>query len=310
MGIVDQLLDALFPPAAGDGVAGARPLAPPGRAVPPHLARLAEREAHMEALGITRGLFHLAAREAGEPVGSAALVDHRRGMFYDLSYVPGPKHFRVREVNGKLRELVTPRGVDAVMLRAWAMLAEPRVEPALLPHVHGFRKGRGPHSAARALAGAPLPPGSGLVRADVRRMFPSLRRSYLDEAVFERLACAPGAAATERFLGRPVDPLGHRLLGVLERWLDAWALPGGLPQGLCVSPMLSNLYLAREVDPWIAGALGSGLLVAGVRYADDFALVSPRPEAALDGLRAVLARAHLQLHPEKTDVVPCDGAWP
>ncbi len=264
----------------------------------------------MNALGITRGLFHLAARAAGEPVGDDAYVDLLRGMFFDMSYVPGLKRFRVKEVNGKRRELVSPRGLDAVMLRAWAMLAEARVERVQLDHVHGFRKGRGPHSAARALAGVQLPPGGALIRADIRRMFPSLRREYMDDAALAVLGTVPGLAASETFYGREVDPLGRRLLGILKRWLDAWAVPGGLPQGLCVSPMLSNVYMSREVDPWIAGSLRSGLLLGAVRYADDFALVSPRPAEALAGLRRVVERCHLALHPEKTKVIMAEGEWP
>jgi hypothetical protein len=182
---------------------------------------------------------------------------------------------------------------DQVVVAAWRLLAEPRLERLLAGHVWGFRRGRGTRGAVAALAHAGAQ--GALVRSDIRRMFESLDQRYL-RAAMER--AWPGAG------------LGHRLV---ERGLGAWSPGQGVPTGVAWSPALSNAYLALGVDRALADALRSGRLAAAIRYADDFALVAPgNGRDALRLLRRSVGSARLRLHPGKTRVHRFDRPedWP
>ncbi len=58
--------------------------------------------------------------------------------------------------------------------------------------------------------------------------------------------------------------------GVLDG-LREWTPEGGLPQGGCISPLLSNVYLDHLMAP-------QGFEM--VRYADDFVILCRSPEKA------------------------------
>jgi hypothetical protein len=115
-------------------------------------------------------------------------------------------------------------------------------------------------------------------------------------------------AAADAALGD--DLLGERLRRMLRLWLQAWSNGKGLPTGISISPMLSNLVMAQAVDGWMADQLASGRFEAGIRYADDLALVTADPERTLDDLRARLATAKLHLNEDKTRVIREEGPWP
>ena len=237
--------------------------------------------------------------------GSAGLAYYLDDLFVGLEEVQrnlirlgmhGLDHLPLVTHGARFQEL--PRETATALVETWLFgggLAELRIDPALAEHVHGFRRGRSVHSAVRCLAGVRLPPGGALVRADIRQMFPSLDHRTL-------------FAAAAPLLG--TDPLGVRLTGLLRQWLAAWSPGRGLPMGISVSPMVSNAYLAATVDPWIIAEKANGRLLAAVRYADDFALVTREPQATLEGLRATLSDAKLVLNETKTRVITPAGPWP
>jgi RNA-directed DNA polymerase len=87
--------------------------------------------------------------------------------------------------------------------------------------------------------------------------------------------------------------------GVLDG-LREWTPEEGSPQGGCISPLLSNIYL----DPLEHLMTQQGF--AMVRYADDFVILCRSQEDAAKALAAVQAwtvEAGLKLHPEKTKIV-------
>lgn len=82
--------------------------------------------------------------------------------------------------------------------------------------------------------------------------------------------------------------------------------PCGTPQGGPLSPLLANLYL----HPFDVRLTRMGLRL--VRYADDFVVCCPseaRARFAQTAAARELSRLHLRLHPEKTRLVPRDGAF-
>ncbi|WP_017926935.1 reverse transcriptase domain-containing protein [Thioalkalivibrio sp. HL-Eb18] len=108
-------------------------------------------------------------------------------------------------------------------------------------------------------------------------------------------------------------PVSVRVLG---KWMNAGVLENGVidhpedgvPQGGCISPLLSNLYLHEVLDLWFEQEVkprmrGRAFLV---RFADDAVLGFEREDDArrvLDVLPKRLGRFGLTLHPEKTRLV-------
>ena len=104
-----------------------------------------------------------------------------------------------------------------------------------------------------------------------------------------------------------------RVLSLIESFLKQGVLDGlrewtpeeGSPQGGCISPLLSNIYL-NPLDHLMAE---QGFEM--VRYADDFVILCRSPEEAARALAVVQAwtvEAGLTLHPDKTKVVDAQVA--
>ena len=254
-----------------------------------------------EAAGWTRERFRAASREVESRLSDLE-VESLRISGWDLSWAPRPLRFGTLTTGGKNGQPGKTRVIghagrgDEVLMAVWRGLAGPILERQLPDHVHGFRRGRGTKSAIAALTRGGFPPGAALVRADVKSMFPSLKHGWLTRAI--RLAWGPEPAS-----GQAEVDLRLRLAGLAERWVTSWGQVG-VPTGTSISPMLSNAYFASGVDRWLDGALASGRLAAGVRYADDFGLVTTDPVGVLGELRASCAACGLQLNDTKTLVIP------
>ncbi len=198
------------------------------------------------------------------PALRAALADGR--------HRPGPLLRRERpKPSGGVRALAIPTAADRVVC-AWALAAAgPTLDARLGPEVHGWRPGRGPASALRALAAVDRARERPWVQVDLRALFDELPHPAL-------------AAATEA-TGDPLwDPL-------ISRLRLAWATaPGrGLPQGSPLSPLLANLCLAATVDPALRAARAAGQLGPWIRYGDDIVAACAPDD---DGLRALAALDH------------------
>lgn len=85
-------------------------------------------------------------------------------------YRPGPVRHRSRpKADGTTRTLSIPHPVDRVLQRAVLDLMGPDLDRLLLPGVHGFRPGRSPQTAVRALLATPAAPHLELVQAEDRK---------------------------------------------------------------------------------------------------------------------------------------------
>ncbi|MFH0900850.1 MAG: reverse transcriptase domain-containing protein, partial [Pseudomonadota bacterium] len=109
--------------------------------------------------------------------------------------------------------------------------------------------------------------------------------------------------------------------GVLRRAIGKWLKAGvfedqqvhrteqGSPQGGVISPLLANVYLHEVLDLWFEREVKPRMRgkCFMVRFADDAVLVFKHEDDArrvLDVLPKRFARFGLQLHPEKTRLVP------
>ena len=202
------------------------------------------------------------------------------------------------------RPIGIPTFEDKVLQRAVTMVLEAIYEQSFLDCSFGFRPGRSAHQALRLVWNQTMAmAGRWVLEIDVRKFFDTLDHSHLRNIVRKRVR----------------DGVLLRLIG---KWLKAGAMEDGMieypeagsPQGGCISPILSNIYLHEVLDEWftrqvVPRLVGRALLV---RYCDDAIIIFERKRDAqrvLEVLPKRLARYGLMLHPEKTRLVDfrCPG---
>jgi RNA-directed DNA polymerase len=160
------------------------------------------------------------------------------------------------------RPLGIPTVEDRLVQRAVARILEAVFEGDFLDCSYGFRPGRSPHHALRALRGIIVTKKiRHLFEADIRGCFDHINHQWLRQMVAHRIA----------------DPVILRLIG---KWLRAGVMQGGVvtrteegtPQGGPISPVLANVYLHFVLDLWFEKKFrplcqGEAYLT---RFADDF----------------------------------------
>lgn len=135
--------------------------------------------------------------------------------------------------SGKFRGLGLPTWSDKLLQEVIRSILEAYYEPQFSQHSHGFRPGRGCHTAldevTRHWHGVKW-----FIEGDISRCFDSLDFQVMLSILSEKLH-------DNRFL-RLLSNLFKA--GYLEDWKH-YATLSGVPQGSVVSPILSNLYLDR-----------------------------------------------------------------
>lgn len=141
--------------------------------------------------------------------------------------------------NGTRRPLGLPAWSDKLVGEVMRLLLEAYYEPQFSARSHGFRPGRGCHTALDEIAST-WTGTTWFIEGDIADCFGSLDHEVMLAILAERIH-------DKRFLRLVGDMLRA---GYLEDW--TWhATYSGAPQGGIISPILSNIYLDR-LDAFVA----------------------------------------------------------
>jgi RNA-directed DNA polymerase len=209
------------------------------------------------------------------------------------------RRVHIPKEKGKTRPIGISSVEDKVVQGALREVLEAVYEPIFSDCSYGFRRERGAHDALRALNQV-LVRGevNWILEADIESFFDNINRKMLMEMLQERVA--------DTSLLRLVGKCLH--VGIFEG--QQYIEPDeGTVQGSGLSPLLGNVYLHHVLDQWIERDVlprldGKAHLI---RYADDFVIGFEKEHDAkrvMDVLRQRFERYGLQLHPEKTRLMP------
>jgi group II intron reverse transcriptase/maturase len=187
---------------------------------------------------------------------------------------------------------------DKIVQGAIAEILSAIYEVDFCDNSYGFRQGRNPHQALKAVQrGLMDGPMNWVLDADIRSFFDSVDHELMLRALRQRIA----------------DP---RMLRLIEQWLKVGVLESdeclpterGTPQGATISPLLANVFLHYALDMWVncwKEQTATGQIIM-VRYADDFVMgfqYKADAEQMLEDLRERMSKCGLQLHSSKTRLI-------
>ncbi|XDE63668.1 group II intron reverse transcriptase/maturase [Arthrospira platensis BEA 1257B] len=196
------------------------------------------------------------------------------------------------------RDEKRPLGIPTIQDRARQALVKSALEPEWESRFedtsYGFRPGRSTHDAISRIFQSINKGGYYILDADIAKCFDRINHEY----ILSKIHCP------------------NSLKRDLKSWLKAGVLDNGIfedteagtPQGGVISPLLANIALdgmARLIETMYPKVKGVKIKATGIRYADDFVVISPSLEIIEQCKTAIsewLKPIGLEIKPEKTRI--------
>jgi group II intron reverse transcriptase/maturase len=179
-----------------------------------------------------------ACGDTADGMSEAKIDDIIEQMRYERYRFSPSRRIYIPKRNGKLRPLGLPSWSDKLVGEVVRLLLEAIYEPQFSGSSHGFRKGRGCHTALRKIQET-WTGTTWFIEGDISDCFGSLGHEIMLRILAEKIS-------DQRFLRL----IRHMLkAGYLEDWQYHDTL-SGCPQGGVVSPILSNIYL-HKLDEFV-----------------------------------------------------------
>lgn len=218
-----------------------------------------------------------------------------------MAYKPLPvrEHLIPKEGQpGKFRPLGISVLEDKIVQGAFRQILDAIYEPIFLDCSHGFRPGRGCHTAIKDLRDHLYKnPVETVIDIDLKNFFGTIDHKILEAFLREKIA-------DDRFIRYIIRMFKA---GVLSE-NDLTISEEGVPQGSICSPVLSNIFAHKVLDEWVEHTIQAHCMgkVRLFRYADDAVICCEKERDALrirETLPKRLSKYKLTLNEEKTKMV-------